>query len=227
MSYQFVTNKKAKETLGVSDSTLRLWGDKGWIQTIRTPSDQRLYNVRKFIEDNCDSGVAKLVPGKRICYCRVSSNGQKSDLKRQIEFMREKYPEHEIVTDIASGLNFKRKGLQAILEQSFEKLVTEVVVAHKDRLCRFGFDLVEWILKKHGARIVVLDQSNPSREEELATDIISIIHVFSCRINGKRKYRKKDGKMPNEIRSGREADESQNDKTLSIEERYDENPDLV
>lgn len=225
MSDQFITTKHAKETLCVSDNTLRMWGDKGWIQTIRTPADQRLYNVQKFLREKCSGGVAELVPGKKICYCRVSSNGQRDDLQRQIEFMRERFPEYEVITDIASGLNFKRKGLQTILEQSFDNLVTEIVVAHKDRLCRFGYDLVEWILKKHGARIVVLDQSNPSSEEELATDIISIVHVFSCRINGKRKYRKKNGEMS--IDKGREADEKQFDKTLSIKEGHEENPDMV
>jgi len=100
----------------------------------------------------------------------------------------------ESICDIGSGLNFKRKGLQTLLELCFKGLVSEVVVAHRDRLCRFRFELLEWTFNKHNARLVVLDQGNSSPEDELASDLISIVHVFSCRINGKRKYRRRNEK---------------------------------
>jgi len=95
-----------------------------------------------------------------------------------------------VVFDIASGLNFKRKGLDSVLERVLSGKVEEVVVAHKDRLCRFGFELFESIARFHNTRIVVLDAAQESPQAELVRDLLSIIHVFSCRLYGLRKYSK-------------------------------------
>ena len=221
----YVPNHVAKESLGVNDQTLRGWCERGWIDTIRTPAGQRLYNVKKFVETNrvSNQSVEDFIDKKKFVYCRVSSAGQKDDLERQVSFMQDRLPNHTVVTDIGSGLNFKRKGLQAILEQLFKGLVAEVVIAHKDRLCRFGFDLLEWIFKQHHCKLVVLDQRNPSIEQELAEDLISIVHVFSCRINGKRKYTKK----PKQIGETEKTNQNSDDKTLSGEGRSEDNPDVV
>lgn len=102
--------------------------------------------------------------------------------------MHELFPDHEIVTDIGSGLSFKRKGFISILERSLQGNVEELVVAHRDRLCRFGFDLVDWIVSKNGGRIMVLDNPEVSTYTELTQDLLSILHVFSCRLHGLRKY---------------------------------------
>jgi predicted site-specific integrase-resolvase len=115
--------------------------------------------------------------------------------------MQEKYPEHEILWDIGSGINFKRKQLLWLLEQSTLGNVKEVVVAHRDRLCRFGFELIEWFFHKHNVKLVVLDDSKSSPQQELVTDLLSIITVFSRRIHGLRKYSetlKKDKVLSNE-----------------------------
>ena len=93
---------------------------------------------------------------KKICYARVSSEKQKEDLDRQCEYLRQKCPDHELIKDIGSGLNWKRKGFTSILERSYQRDIEEVVVTHKDRLCRFAFELVEWIFSKHDTKIVVL-----------------------------------------------------------------------
>ena len=233
----YVPNQAAQNTFGVSSNTLRNWADCGWIDFIRTPGGQRMYNVKKFIQDNKQSDTASQVTHKRIAYCRVSSTGQRDDLERQKDYLRAKYPNHEIVTDIGSGLNFKRKGLQTILEYCFKNLVSEVVVAHKDRLCRFGFDLLEWIFHKHGARIVVLDQGNMSPEDELAGDLISIVHVFSCRINGRRKYQKNKSVVSNttgreekgQESTGEGAENAQisHDTSISLQEGHEDHPDMV
>jgi predicted site-specific integrase-resolvase len=102
--------------------------------------------------------------------------------------MRSRYPEHEILSDIGSGINFKRKNLIALLEQTMLGNVREVVVAHRDRLCRFGFELLEWFFAKHNVKLVVLDQTSGSPQSELVADLLSIITVFSCRVHGLRKY---------------------------------------
>jgi len=121
-------------------------------------------------------------------YCRVSSWKQKEDLQRQIDTLQDQFPNHTVFHDICSGLKYKRHGLTRLLEQVQGGLVNEVVVAHKDRLARFGTELIEWILKRAGARLVVLDQATLSPAEEVTQDLMAIVHVFSCRLNGKRRY---------------------------------------
>ena len=106
--------------------------------------------------------------------------------------MQEKYPNHKLISDIGSGINFKRKGLRTILELSSKGMVSEVVVAYRDRLCRFAFELVEWFLQLHGVKLLVLHENlDSSGQSELAEDLLAIINVFNCRVNGKRKYTKK------------------------------------
>jgi predicted site-specific integrase-resolvase len=104
--------------------------------------------------------------------------------------MQENYPGHKIITDIGSGINFKRKGLRSIIQMACKGLISEVVVAYRDRLCRFAFELVEWILQINGVKLLVLNSTLDSTgTNELAEDVLAIINVFNCRINGKRKYK--------------------------------------
>ncbi len=142
---------------------------------MRTPGGIRLYDVSSVVSATT-----------RIIYARVSSRNQKDDLENQIAFLKNRYPNHELITDIGSGLNFKRKGFNALLERILSGDVAEIVVTHKDRLCRFGFELVESIAKKYNCTIVVLNESPLSSQAELVQDLLSI--VFSCRLYGLRKY---------------------------------------
>jgi len=106
--------------------------------------------------------------------------------------MRAKYPGWVVVTDVGSGLNWKRKGLRTILQRSLQGSISAIAVAHKDRLARFGFDVIEFMLAQKGVRIVCdSNDEHKSREEELVDDIISIITVFSSKIYGHRKYSKR------------------------------------
>ncbi len=178
----YVPSRKATQELGVHANTLRTWANEGKIKHIKTPSGQRLYDT---------SSLECTDERKRICYCRVSSAKQKDDLQRQIDCMQREFPEHEVIKDIGSGLNFKRKGLIALLEQVCDGNIKEVVIAHRDRLCRFGFELVRWLIEKNGGKIVVLNEDKSSPQEELTNDILSILHVFSCRMHGLRKYSQK------------------------------------
>lgn len=185
----YFNTTKTKNLLRVTPATLRTWAQKGKIRTIRTPSNQRLY----YKED-----VFKLLgkpitfeEKKKYIYCRVSSKKQMDDLERQTDFLRTKYPNHVLVTDVGSGINWKRKGLKTLLERSMSGNVEEIVVAHRDRLCRFAFELLEFIFKFSNTKLLVLnDDQEKSSEQELAEDLLSIVHVYSCRNMGKRRYSK-------------------------------------
>lgn len=181
---KLVTSREAAKQLGVHPNTLRRWANSGQIKAVKTQAGQRLYDVESFVGNQLEIGVG-------IIYARVSSRKQEDDLQRQIKFLQRKYPKHELVTDIGSGLNFKRKGLISILERASRGEVKEVVVAHRDRLARFGFELINWIVTQHGGRIVVCDSTTNSPTEELTKDLLAIITVFSCRIHGLRAYKHK------------------------------------
>ncbi len=178
----YISSRNAAEKLGVHANTLRRWAKNGKIKHITTASGQRKYDVNSYLGQTAECVT--------ICYCRVSSYKQKDDLHRQVEFMREKYPSAEIVKDIGSGINLKRKGLKTILERAMRGDKLKIVVAHKDRLARFGFDLIKYIVERNGGRIVVLSQVIFSPEEELTKDLLNILHVFSCRMHGLRNYKK-------------------------------------
>jgi putative resolvase len=177
----YVTSKEAVKILGLHPNTLRCYADNGTIESFRTKSGQRRYNVAAYL------GLQK--QSVTLCYCRVSSPKQRDDLERQVGFMQSRYPSAEVVKDIGSSLNYKRKGLRSILGRAMRGDKLEIVVAHKDRLARFGFELIEWIIQQNGGRIVVLNQTNLSPEPELTTDLLSILHVFSCRMHGLRNYK--------------------------------------
>ena len=189
----YVPTKTARQLLGITSQTLRNWADKGKIHTIFTPSAIRLYSRK----DLCNIlGVPYSSTEKRkIAYCRVSSPKQKEDLERQKDFFRTNYPNYEVVTDIGSGINWKRKGFCSLLESAMQGDIEEIVVAHRDRLCRFAFDLVKFIFETKQVKLTVLDgKEYQSENTELADDILSIVHVYSCRNMGKRRYQKQKNK---------------------------------
>ncbi|QDL06735.1 IS607 family transposase [Brasilonema octagenarum UFV-E1] len=190
----FKTPKETSSHFGVCLHTLRRWEKTGIIKAIRTPSGQRRYDITSYTGISANRGN-----GATITYARVSSRGQKADLDRQVAVLKNLYPDSELITDIASGLNFKRPGLKTLLGRVREGNVGLVVVAHKDRLARFGFDLIQWLLQQDNTRLVVLNQDNLSPEREMVEDILAIVHVFSCRLYGLRKYKttiKEDKDLP-------------------------------
>lgn len=186
----YVPGRKACEVLGVCNDTLRRWADENKIKYIRTPTGHRKYDLSSVLPAKVEHKIS-------VCYCRVSSAKQKDDLERQQKYMLELYPDHTIVSDIGSGLNYKRQGLTTLLERVCRREVSEIVVAHKDRLCRFGFELFAKICKIFGTRLVVLDEVSLSPEQELVQDVLAILTVFSCRIHGLRKYSNKIKKDTN------------------------------
>lgn len=178
---KYISSRKAEEALGVCRNTLLNWAGDGKIDFIKTPSGQRKY---------CVESITKTEQNlQEVCYCRVSSPKQKDDLDRQVDFLQKQYPNATFIKDIGSGLNFKRKGLNSLLERAMQGHKLKIIVAHKDRLARFGFDLIEYIVVRSGGEILVLDRTLDSPESELTKDLLSILHVFSCRLHGLRNYK--------------------------------------
>ena len=186
---KIVTMQAACKSYGVRAETLRRWTDEGHIPSFRSPHGTRMFRSGDL--QNFFNSTGNKVSKKRFIYCRVSSNKQRDDLERQINLLKEKYPNHSVIQDIGSGINFKRKGLETILEYAIRGEIEEIVVAHKDRLCRFGFEIFKFIIERTNGKIIILDEEeHKSNEQELAEDLLSIIHVFNCHQMGKRRYNK-------------------------------------
>ena len=194
----FLTMAQAAKLSGLHPHTIRKYADCNQIQCYKTPAGQRMLN-KLDLEKFCGSvsHVSKVSKDTKLnfLYSRVSSKKQLDDLIRQTEFLQSRKPEYASyisITDVASGINFKRKGLQVLLDACLQKTIGELVIAHRDRLCRFGFELLQQLVTKSGGTITVLDdETNKSTEQELAEDLLSIVHIYSCRQMGKRSYSSK------------------------------------
>lgn len=180
-----------------SIKTLQRWDEKQLLVAHRTPSNRRYYTHSQYLEyigkkaDNSKEEKESRV----YIYARVSSRNQKDDLNNQLEFLKQ-YANakgmivQECFSDIGSGLNYNRKNWNKLIDMSINGDVDKIIIAHKDRFIRFGFEWFERFLKKNNVDIVVVNNEKLSPQEELVQDLISIIHVFSCRIYGLRKYKK-------------------------------------
>lgn len=201
------------EILGVKEGCLRRWADEGKIKSIRTPGGMRLFDI-----SSIDSSILQKckLPDKRvILYSRVSSSKQKDDLQRQRQYLEGNIPHQcsgspfDHVSDIGSGINFKRQGLLQVLGRVKEGKVSAIVVASKDRLARFGFELIEWICTEFGTKILVLDTEDSTPESELGKDLMAIVQVYCCRWNGKRRYgKRKDQSKETEASTNSGTEES-------------------
>ena len=194
---RYIRATNIKKMYDISYTTLRRWAEEGKIRCTTGP--KRLYCIGD-IQKHFNGGKNCIEKEKsRICYARVSSDHQKEDLERQIEQLKSKYPQHEIISDIGSGLNWKRKGFTKILDKIISRTCEEIVVAYKDRLCRFGYELIEQICQKTDTKLVVLNKSDKyNAEEELSEDLLSIVTVFVARNNGLRAGKNKREKARKE-----------------------------
>ena len=174
--------------LGVSAQTLRNWDKSGKLHPHHTSTNGYRYYSHEQLGQvmNIKTNVDKKVIG----YCRVSSNKQKDDLKRQIEnmemYLTSQGKPFEIISDIGSGINYKKKGLKELIKLITQNKVEKVVVLYKDRLVRFGFELIEYLASLYNCEIEIVDNTAKSEQQELVEDLIQIITVFSCRLQGKR-----------------------------------------
>jgi predicted site-specific integrase-resolvase len=200
---KYIGGKQACEILGVHMQTLYNWEKLGKIEIIRhSEKGKRFYNIEKFLNENKqktltdkEKDIINEIDNKKIniCYVRVSTLGQKNDLERQKEYMKKKYKKYELIEDIGSGINFNRKGLRKIIELAISGKINKLVVAHKDRLTRFGFDLIEHLITKYSNGIIILDDEKESKKEpkeELVDDVLQILNVYTAKMNGLRKYNK-------------------------------------
>lgn len=187
----FVKIGAAAKLLGVSIDTLRKWEQTGELLPDRkSKGGTRFYDSSKLLAlGDTDSPT--------VCYARVSSHDQKADLERQ-HAMLEAYCaakgwRSEVIKDLGSGMNYHKKGLQLLLERILRKQMNRLVLTHKDRLLRFGSELVFALCELQGIEVVIINKGEqPSFEEELAQDVLEIITVFSVRLYGSRskKHRK-------------------------------------
>ncbi|MBU7587059.1 MAG: IS607 family transposase [Nostoc sp. TH1S01] len=184
--------------VGISPSTLRRWEEEGKLIPERTLGNQRIYNESHLaIAKSLKSGR---YPSRVVIYCRVSSNNQKDDLLSQVKAMEsfclaQGVSVTQTIQEIGGGLNFKRPKFLQIIQWAIAGELKSLYVAHKDRLCRFGFDLVEQIVLWGGGNIVVANAETLSPHEELTQDLLSIVHCFSSRLYGLRKYKSKVKKI--------------------------------
>lgn len=191
------------EKIGKSVVTLRRWDRDGVLKAKRTPAGHRYYD-----DDDVTAYLGiKRPKRKTIVYCRVSSAGQKNDLKSQVEAMEQfclssGTAVDEWVQEIAGGMNFKRKKFLSIMNEITKGHVEKLLVAHKDRLARFGFEFFDHLASKNGCEIVVVNQESLSPQQEMVEDLMSIIHTFSCRLYGLRKYKKKIQEAAEEVEDG-------------------------
>ena len=187
MSKYYSINKFSK-ILGVSAQTLRNGDKKGKLHPHHTSSNGYRYYSHEQLNQvmNVKSNLDRIVIG----YYRVSSNKQKDELERQIENMKlyltAQGKPFEIISDIGSGINYKKKGLKELMKRISQNKVDKVVVFYKDRLLRFGFELVEYIASLYDCDIEIIDHTEKTEQQELVEDLVQIITVFSCKLQGKR-----------------------------------------
>ena len=179
------------EMIGISVKTLQRWDRDGKLKAFRTPTDRRYYTYKQYVDYMGNDTKT----GKIVIYTRVSTANQRDDLTNQINFLKQ-YANakgmivDEILEDIGSGLNYNRKKWNKLIDDCVNGDIKTIIIAHKDRFIRFGYDWFERFLKSNGVEIIVVNNEKASPEQELINDLISIIHVFSCRIYGLRKYKK-------------------------------------
>ena len=192
---KYYSSKKVTEILGVTAQTLRNWDKEGKLK----PSYVKSNGYRYYSEDSILSYTQERKTKKNlnvIGYARVSSKKQSDDLERQVNnlktYLDSKYSEYEVITDIGSGINYTKPGLKKLIEKINRKEVDLIVVLYKDRLLRFGFELVEYFAELNNVKIEVLDKIDKNQDQELVEDLVQIITVFSCKIQGKRKTKTKE-----------------------------------
>lgn len=206
-----MTNYKVGEfakKIGVSVSTLQRWDRTNVLKSRRTPTNQRYYtdeDLNKVLNLESETKSNR----KNVGYCRVLTQGQNNNLENQQEFVSVYSLSHgvildEIYTDIGSGLDYKRENWNKLLKQVENNEIDKIYVTYKDRFVRFGYDWFEEFCASHGTEIIVLNQKQTSPEEELTEDLLSILHVFSDRNYGLKKYKTEINKELKEINEQKE-----------------------
>ena len=211
MNTSNIRNYKPKdfaELLGVSVKTLQRWDREGILKANRTPTDRRYYTYDQYLQFK---GIHTEEDERQVVlYARVSTRNQKDDLQNQTAFLRQ-YCNAKVmivgqcIEEYGSGLNYNRPKWNRLLDDVMEQKVKTIVITHKDRFIRFGYEWFEKFCMKFHTTIIVVNNESLSPQEELVQDIISILHVFSCRLYGLRKYKKqieRDEEIAEELQDG-------------------------
>lgn len=188
------TMEEASKMLGVHPNTLRRWGNQGKITSSRTTGGHRRFSIEAL--SSIKSDVQPIKDKLVIGYCRVSSSDQKEDLKRQIDSVTQYCTangyQFRIIEDLGSGLNYNKKGLKELIQLVQRNQVEKIVINYKDRLLRFGYELMEQIGAFHHVNIEIMNHTEDrTYEQELVEDMLSIITVFSSRLYGSRSHKRK------------------------------------
>ena len=188
---KFYSIGEFSKLIGRTPQTLRDWDKKDVLKPAQVAkSGYRYYSQEQLNHFLGLKNMPEKPKKKVIGYCRVSSAKQKDDLERQIEnvktYMYAKGYQFEIITDIGSGINYNKKGLNQLMDMVTDAQVEKIVVLYKDRLIRFGYELIENMCSKFGTAIEIIDNTEKTEQQELVEDLVQIITVFSCRLQGKR-----------------------------------------
>lgn len=183
----YYTIHKFAKLCGVTPQTLRNWDKAGKLIPHHTsPNGYRYYTQQQLDWVLGKHTLTRIAVG----YCRVSSAKQKDDLQRQVEavtaYLTAQGKPFDIITDVGSGINYNKPGLKQLIDRIVANQVEKVVVFYKDRLVRFGWELLEYVAELHGTKLEVINATNQTPQEELVTDLIQIVTVFSCRLQGQR-----------------------------------------
>lgn len=211
MNASNITNYKPKdfaELLGVSVKTLQRWDRDGILKANRTPTDRRYYTYDQYLQFKGIQTENDI--RDTVIYARVSTRNQKDDLQNQVEFLKQFCNAkgiivNQCVEDFGSGLNYNRKKWNRLLDEVMANKIKTIVISNKDRFIRFGYDWFEKFCEKFNTKIIIVNNETLSPNEELVQDIISILHVFSCRLYGLRKYKnqiKEDEEIAKELQNG-------------------------
>ena len=211
MNTSNITNYKPKdfaELLGVSVKTLQRWDRDGILKANRTPTDRRYYTYDQYLQFKGIQTENDI--RDTVIYARVSTRNQKDDLQNQVEFLKQFCNAkgiivNQCVEDFGSGLNYNRKKWNRLLDEVMANKIKAIVISNKDRFIRFGYDWFEKFCEKFNTKIIIVNNETLSPNEELVQDIISILHVFSCRLYGFRKYKnqiKEDEEIAKELQNG-------------------------
>ena len=198
----YKTPRETSEILGISIDRLRRLAENSTISTIRTPRGQRHYDVQGYLDAQIGTDITT------VGYGRVSGKGQSDDLAFQVAYLQKHYSEAEIIKNFGSGINFNRKGLRTLLERILRGDKLRVVVAHRDRLARFGGEVIQFLVEQNDGEVVVLNETVYRSEAELAADLLTILRVFSRRMPGLQRYRDQIKEDRNFSDSGTESDAS-------------------
>lgn len=184
--------KQFGQLIGRTVNTLQKWDRKGILKAHRSPTNRRYYTHDQYLAYR---GLLAQEQGKVIVYARVSSAGQAPDLANQVAALQAYCAAHgyhpdEWIEEIGSGLNYQRKRFNQVMEQIELGQVRQLIIAHKDRLVRFGFEWFAAFCARHGTALLIVNGDTLSPEHELVQDLLSIVHVFSARLSGLRSYQK-------------------------------------